>query len=214
LSGCGKRSKRYTRRSPCSARTRTGSNMGWPRRLPLHNLKELEPLLSHGVWSAIHVHGSPPFGIQPDQDSDRAHLQRTKRKQSKLPRISSTWKLRLDMVDAPTTNVSNCFFAGVRPTREIRPEVQQLEGWKAPRRLHIRLRDTITNYGGAVPNDEGNAARDVGRVSASSALLRTRTTSNLSTAATWVRICSSASFCSAGRSGHAPRAGLLPCRRG
>jgi hypothetical protein len=98
LSGCGKRSKRYTRRSPCSVRTRTGSNMGWPRRLPLHNLKELEPLLSRGIWSAIHVHESPPFGIQPNQDSDRAHLQRIKRKQSKLPRISSTWKLRLDMV--------------------------------------------------------------------------------------------------------------------
>ena len=98
MSGCGKRSKRYTRRSPCSARTRTGSNMGWPRRLPLHNLKELEPLLSHGVWSAIHVQGSPPFGMQPDQDSDHAPLQRTKRKQSKLPSLSSTWKLRLDMV--------------------------------------------------------------------------------------------------------------------
>jgi hypothetical protein len=56
--------------------------MGWPRRLPLHNLKEPEPLVCDGVWSAIHVHGSPPFGIQPDQDSDRAHLQQTRRQQS------------------------------------------------------------------------------------------------------------------------------------
>ncbi len=34
-------------------------------------------------------------------------------------------------------------FAGVKPPRETPPEVQQLEGWKAPRKLHIRLRDTI-----------------------------------------------------------------------
>ena len=69
--------------------------------------------------------------------------------------------------------VSNCIFTGVKPTRETPPEVQQLEGWKAPRRLHIRLRDTITNYEGVAKNDEGNAARDAGQVTASSALLRT-----------------------------------------
>ena len=37
---------------------------------------------------------------------------------------------------------------------------------------------------------------------------------NPSTAATWDRICSLASFCSVRRSGHAPQAGPLPCRRG
>jgi hypothetical protein len=54
-----------------------------------------------------------------------------------------------------------------------------------------------------------------GRASAPSALLRTGSIHvNPSTAATWDRICSLASFCPAGRSGHERRAGLLPCRRG
>jgi hypothetical protein len=84
------------------------------------------------------------------------------------------------------------FFAGVKPTRETPPEVQQLEGWKAPRKLHIRLRDTITNYGGVAPNDEGNLHGVAGRVSAWSALLRTGLIHvKPSTAATWDRICSS-----------------------
>jgi hypothetical protein len=142
LCGCGKRSKRYTRRSPCSARIRTGSSMGWPGRLPLHNLKEPEPLASHGVWSAIHVHGSPPFGMQPDQDSDHALPQRTKRKQSKLPSLSSTWKLRLDMVGRTDHECLELPLAGAKPPRETPPEVQQLEGWKAPQKLRVRLRDT------------------------------------------------------------------------
>jgi hypothetical protein len=41
--------KRYTWRFPCSPRTGTGSNMGWPRHLPPRSLKPLEQLASPSV---------------------------------------------------------------------------------------------------------------------------------------------------------------------